>query len=523
MLEPSCGDAEFLVHAVAGLSALGAESPAVSGVEIHAGSAEEARRRVADTGGRADIRVGDFFASDPDEAEAFDVVIGNPPYIRYQEFAGDDRAAATTAMSKTDVRLSGQASSWAPFTVHAAQFVAPGGRLAFIVPAELLTVGYAAPVRKFLLDGFASVTIVVFDHRVFDEADVDVVLVLADGRHLGPSRTIDIYRARDAAALDTTLTSTTWTPADGAAKWTPALLDADALDAYAHVTAGPGFTVLDSWGRTRLGTVTGNNNYFTLTAHQVAELGLDDEDVVALSPPKSGHLRGVELTGEMMAALRLDGGRTFLFRPGDTPSDAAIAYVAAGEAQGVHLAYKCRTRRVWWQVPRHRPADLFITSMNADTARICANTAGVHHLNSVHGIYLHDNLRELGRDLLPLASLNSVTVLGAEIVGRAMGGGMLKLEPGEARSLPVPGPALVRLVAAELESARDRVLSLLNRGMLIDAVAVIDDILFVQARGASTSDLPAVRRGGVSMARRRGLRGRRESGGVDPSSLPAAF
>ena len=36
--------------------------------------------------------------------------------------------------------------------------------------------------------------------------------------------------------------------------------------------------------------------------------------------------------------------------------------------------------------------------------------AGVHHLNSVHGIYLQSGLRRLGLNLLPLGSLNSMTM-----------------------------------------------------------------------------------------------------------------
>ena len=35
--------------------------------------------------------------------------------------------------------------------------------------------------------------------------------------------------------------------------------------------------------------------------------------------------------------------------------------------------------------------------MNADTPRLTTNTAGVRHLNSVHGVYLRDDLAQLGR------------------------------------------------------------------------------------------------------------------------------
>lgn len=121
-------------------------------------------------------------------------------------------------------------------------------------------------------------------------------------------------------------------------------------------------------------------------------------------------------------------------------------------------------RTPWWRVPYLKPADLLLTYMNADTPRLCTNLAGAHHLNSVHGVYPDDGTRELGRRLLALASVNTATMVGAELVGRAYGGGMLKIEPREADHLPVPAPALVERCAVPLTMIRDRVRRRLQAG-----------------------------------------------------------
>ena len=89
VLEPSTGDAEFLVHVVDRLISLGGEAPQVYGSELHAWSAEEGRRRVAAAGGVANITVGDFFERPVNPV--YDAVVGNPPYIRFQDFAGEQR------------------------------------------------------------------------------------------------------------------------------------------------------------------------------------------------------------------------------------------------------------------------------------------------------------------------------------------------------------------------------------------------------------------------------------------------
>src|SRR5690349_13040425 len=83
VMEPSAGDAAFLVAAVERLRKLQrrkANEPVVDGVEIHEHSAQVARRRVGEAGGIANVRLGDFFEVAPEPS--YDAVIGNPPYIR---------------------------------------------------------------------------------------------------------------------------------------------------------------------------------------------------------------------------------------------------------------------------------------------------------------------------------------------------------------------------------------------------------------------------------------------------------
>lgn len=503
IFEPSAGDAAFLVAVTHRLRELGAAEPEVDGVEIHPASAATARRRVTEAGGRARIRTADFFGVDPRPEYA--AVIGNPPYIRYQDFRGQARAQSRRAALKAGVMLSGLASSWAAFTVHAALFLRPGGRMALVLPAELLSVNYAAAVRKFLFDRFASVELVMFDEQVFPEAEADVVLLLADGFDGGPSGHAVIHRARNAESLTSELVQRNWSPRDPADKWISGLVGNGPVDAlHALHTAGD-FTLLEHWADTTLGMVTGNNGYFALSPARVRELGLRPADVLPLSPPGSAHLRGLTLSADQLARLGEDGKSIHLFRPTGALSAAAKRYVEAGRAAGVHLAYKCRVREPWYLVPLVEPADLLLTCMNADTPRLVTNRAKAHHLNSVHGVYLRDGLSGLGRDLLPLAALNSATLLHAEMVGRSYGGGILKIEPREADRWLVPAPQLIAERSSQLRDVRRRIAALLSRGELLGAVRIVDDALGLECR----VPLESVRNAHDSLATRRAVRSRR--------------
>jgi adenine-specific DNA methylase len=509
IFEPSAGDAEFLVSAVERLWQLGdtALPPSVSGVEIHPHSARTARRRIAEAGGEPSIVEADFFLVEPDASQT--AVIGNPPFIRYQDFAGESRARALTAAMKAGVPLTPLSSSWAAFVVHSAMFLSPGGRMGLVLPAELLSVNYAAPVRRFLFERFRDIDLVLFDEQVFPSAEADVLLLLVDGFELGPASHASVHRTRNATTLGPfEATPSTWAPTDPSGKWTGLMVNSGASDLMADLRSLGHFVNLENWGDTTLGMVTGNNNFFALSPLEVRELELPRRDVMPLSPPGSAHLRGLELSIEQLTTLGTHGKQTWLFRPSDNPSDAALAYIQAGQQAGVNQAYKCRVRTPWYRVPLVKPADLLLTCMNADTPRLTTNTARVRHLNSVHGVYVEESLRSLASELLPLASMNSATMLSAEIVGRTYGGGILKLEPREADTWSVPSPTLVEASSDGLRGIKTLVAHSLSAGDLGSAVRLVDEVLLVNAAKVDRASLRYISAARQEMAGRRIARGK---------------
>jgi hypothetical protein len=86
-------------------------------------------------GASASIRVSDFFAIEP--TGSYDAVIGNPPYVRYQDFSGESRARSRQAALRAGVPLTNLASSWAAdrlLVPSPALITAAAGALAGIRP-----------------------------------------------------------------------------------------------------------------------------------------------------------------------------------------------------------------------------------------------------------------------------------------------------------------------------------------------------------------------------------------------------
>lgn len=242
ILEPSCGDAVFLREAGLHLAALRGKVPErrqLVGVDLHEESVRIGQTALAEAGLSASLSAGDFFDY---RHEPVDVVLGNPPYVRYQDFTGPNRLAAVKAAMASGVRLSALASSWAHFTVHAASFLRPGGRMGLVLPAELLSANYAAPVRQFLLDRFTDVSLVLFTERVFPGVQEEVVLLMASGYNptgMGADH-FEIRQVDTLADLNTlaSLDIPRWTPPQRSSKWTAAIGHSEAYTRLASVFHG---------------------------------------------------------------------------------------------------------------------------------------------------------------------------------------------------------------------------------------------------------------------------------------------
>src|SRR5207302_6077757 len=122
LLDPSCGDGRFI-----------AGHRNAVGIEQDLEAAHIAMRRAP----WAQIYENEFFSWASESNDRFDCAAGNPPFIRYQTFTGDIRQAALGLCRRLGADFSSLTSSWAPFLVATAGLLKRGGRMAFVVPAEI--------------------------------------------------------------------------------------------------------------------------------------------------------------------------------------------------------------------------------------------------------------------------------------------------------------------------------------------------------------------------------------------------
>ena len=165
LLDPSSGDGRFV-----------ARHPNSVGVERDPASVAQASVRAP----HATVVEGDFFTWASDDRRRFDCAAGNPPFIRYQRFTGATRQTALEYCRRLGIVFSGLSSSWAPFIVAAASKLRAGGRIAFVVPAEIGHAPYAGPLLDYLVANFGSVHLVAIKEKIFPRLSADCWLLFAD-------------------------------------------------------------------------------------------------------------------------------------------------------------------------------------------------------------------------------------------------------------------------------------------------------------------------------------------------------
>lgn len=513
IMDPTCGEAIFLLEAGRQLKDLGRDAAEIGeqlyGFDLHDTSLEWASTLLEEAELDATLKQADFFSvATPDQLTSpvpwMDAIIGNPPFVRYQRHIGEARDRSKQAALRQGVRLSNLASSWAALLVHACGFLKPEGRLAMVLPAELLTVSYAEPVRNWLKQRFGQVHLVMFDRLQFDNAIEKVVLVLAAGE--GGCDAFSLYYLDDAPDLaQVRPMSNHAAPVFDGGKWTHLFLSNKQRTLF-HQVSTDGFSALGDYGSPELGIVTGGNSFFTLSEATRVRYGLSEEagQVVKVCPPGTKHLKGLAFSAAAWKQLRHAGERVWLFRPDATDtSPEVMAYVAEGNRIEVDGAYKCSIRTPWWRPPIVSPPDLYFTYMSHRYPRLIANTAKTTFVNSMHGLRLKPDVHRESRDALPLLAFNSVTMLGAEVHGRSYGGGILKMEPREAAALPVPAFEALQDAWAILKPQKTTLERRLQRGEWTNVVKIVDDALLIRTLKLSRDQVAELHDGARSLRARR--------------------
>lgn len=505
VLDPSFGGGVFLRAA----SDMGRGRREIFGVELD----DTTHATVdADLNGKPGISASrliraDFFEVDPAQLPAMDAVVGNPPFVRYQRFTGAAREIALLRAKQAGVTLPKSTSSWAPFLIHAVQFIKEGGRLGMVLPMELGYASYAKPVLAHLAKNFRRLQILAFRKALFPSISEDVVVVLATdkGPSTGSMAAASLHDLEDAKSLLDFDADEDGVDIAGFLRGHRRLaeffLPETTRELYAHVEAAGLACRLRKLADVGIGYVSGNNHFFhpdrtTQTAWKIPQRYL--KRAVFNGSAFTG-LEFTEADWEKTCAQKAAGHLLALPEDENALPSGVRSYLESGRSIGVDKAYKCAARRAWHVVPQVYQAEGFLTYMSGMQTRLVANAAYAVAPNTLHLVRLH---RDATMGIYEIAARwhTSLTQLSAEIEGHALGGGMLKLEPREAGRVLIPEGHAPTVLTEDTAREFD---ALLRQGKISCVRDLADRIFLRDELGLSATDAKRLAEGALSLRNRR--------------------
>lgn len=472
ILEPSCGDGNFLQS----LCKYGYSN--VTAVEL---DAEEAKK--ASKYGFSVIN-NDFFSYYKDNIDGirkYDMIVGNPPFIRYQNFIEEYRTIAFSLMNKYGFHPNRMTNIWLPFLVLSCMALKEDGKLCMVIPAELFQVDYAAETRLFLSDYFEKLTLITFKELIFEDIQQEVIILY--GERKSQEKGIKVLELDNLASFDcleheqsNEIKKINHTKD----KWVKYYLSNSELELLDALNNDDRISSASDLFEINVGLVSGENKFFVLNKEQVSEKGLIGcvEPIVS----RSDQLQGAIFSNTDLHNLQRDGKRVYLFSPAKESSMQGYdesEYIHYGEEIGISKNYKCRIRKPWYHIKKTwLPEGFFIRQANKYPKMILNNTKA-NVTDTVHKIRFIDSNN---KDAIVSAFYNTYTFALAETLGRSYGGGVLTFEPNEVRSFRIP---MLNSQKLDIQLVNEHI----RNGKIEEMLFYTDKILLMEGLGLSNNDI----------------------------------
>lgn len=435
VLEPSCGDGVFLKS----IKDNSFPYNSITAVELDKQEAKKSKKLNLKS---TEIISSDFHEFCNKSEKRFDIIVGNPPYIRYQYFDRKQQKEAGKIFNRVNLKYSKLTNAWVSFVVGSSLLLKENGKIGFVLPAELLQVSYAKPLRHYLAHFFHKINIISFKKLVFPGIQQEVVLLLCEkngiDKHL--IEHLEVEDAKDLQNLDITLLRSPKKVIDFKAnKWTFYFLDQEEINFLEELKNSNRLPTIKNYARNEVGITTGKNEFFTVSESTVRKYKMEKYAKPLIG--RSIQLKGVSFSEKDWEENRDMGAKAFLLvfperAKLEKENREAMKYIRSGERQGYHKGYKCRIRGDEWHiVPSLKISEAFFTRQNHLFPKMVLNEANAYTTDTVHRVFV---TKKTNLKAFVASFYNSLSFAFSEIVGRSYGGGVLELMPSEVEEILLP-------------------------------------------------------------------------------------
>ena len=393
-------------------------------------------------------------------ADGFDIVIGNPPYVR-QENIGPHKSSLLALYSNA---ATARSDLYCYFYARGLQVLRDGGMHVFVCSNSWLDVGYGAKLQEHLLKN-AHIQAIYESavERQFSTADINTIISVirkTTANDDDATRFVHLLESFEAAVAEggkrreivksrEELNAAATNPQSKkfiGDKWGGKYLRAPNIYHAILNKCADKLVRLGDIATVRFGIKTGANDFFYLTSEVIAEWGIEPEFYrpVMTSPQESRRIAidPAELPRRLFMCHRDEDALEGM---------GALAYIAWGAAQGYHQRRSVASRRRWYDLGKRDGVYLGMNKLVDTTARTFL---------MLDNSFLSDNFQVMSFDgdaLLLCAALNATffqLMLNTE-ARTNFGSGVLEIQTYETANIAVVNPSLLPALDAELFASSD--------------------------------------------------------------------
>ena len=431
ILEPSCGDGVFL-ECIANDKML---YNSVTAVEYEE---EEAMKARAITLHDSEVVNADFHRFCLDTDKRFNLVVGNPPFIRYQYYNPEQQKLADEIFKRSKLKRTKLTNAWVTFVVGCSQLLTETGKMGFVIPSEVLMVMYAQQLRQYLAKNFNKITIISFENLVFEEIQQEVGLLLCE-KNSTDEHLIEHIEVKDADGLLSLDPHRLKFPTKKidfhTDKWTYYFLEKEELDLLEKVKCN--MPSIATYANVEVGITTGANDYFTIPKSIVDLYNL--EEYARPMVGRSVQVNSLCFTNkDWQTNVDSEAKAHLLVFPSGVKkngNDGVRAYIENGEKEGVNKGYKTGIRDEWYIIPSIKLSDALFLRRNNQYPKFVLNEAKAYTTDTMHRVFIKEGVN---KKAFVASYYNSLSFTFAEILGRNFGGGCLELMPSEVGGIYMP-------------------------------------------------------------------------------------
>ena len=480
-LEPSCGDGVFL-DAMSNTGIID-QFDTITAIEIEDDEAIKVQKRYESKRNLKVINQDFFDYYEECSDKKYDLILGNPPYIRYQYLEEEQRALLSDILTSQGMKANKLINAWVGFMVACVNMLSDQGKIAFVIPAEILQVVYAEDLRLFLSNKLSKISIITFEELVFSDIEQEVVVFIGEkGEEEKGIRIIELNNLDDLKNF--AINSNGFQKLQHVhEKWTKYFTTDKENELVSEIRNNDLFHKLSDCALINVGITTGNNKYFSVDKNTVEKYEL--ESVVRPLIGRSSHANSIFFTQNDWMENVNSGKAAYLIdfpeKPYNEYPDKHKEYIELGEEKEENKGYKCSIRDRWYRIPSIWVPDAFFLRRNNLYPKFVLNRCEAVSTDTMHRIKFNDGV---SAEKIMLSYYNSISFAFTELCGRSYGGGVLEILPGEVGNIYVP--KLDNISEDKVRSLLEKVDDIVRRNDdITKALDLVDDEILVTELGIS--------------------------------------